>query len=245
MKRLDRPVASTIRRFVDRFPSLLMAMYRFRYRNSGFRRRILGPGTAVLIEGFPRSGNSFANRAFQFANPDLAESIATHMHLSAHVVEAARTQTPSIVPIRHPAECVPSLYALRRSVAPSERDPKNLDTWLRDYIAFAERVSRVSGDVVVVPFELITNDYGLVIDWINHKFRTDFNRFDHSDKAVSDVFSTSGSHLSPSEERKLDKARGKVLYQRSDRKLRKQAERSHAALLATVPKELWGDDVKS
>lgn len=241
--RLDRPLLATGRRVIDRFPALLLAVYRLRYRNSGFSRRIVGPDTAVLIEGFPRSGNSFANRAFQHANPELSERIATHMHLSAHVVEAASANVPAIVPIRHPEDCIPSLFALRRSVDSSADIPPNLDTWLRDYIAFAERVLTVADQVLLVPFEQLTADYGQVIDRLNRDFGTSFARFDHTKQNVSDVFSTSGSHLSPNDSRQNDKATGIELYSKSSQKLRRRAERSHAALLGFVPEDLGGQHV--
>ncbi len=43
-----------------------------------------------MIEGFPRSGTSFAVQAMQSANPDLAGRIATHVHASAHLIRAAQ-----------------------------------------------------------------------------------------------------------------------------------------------------------
>lgn len=243
MPRLDRPVPTAARRFVDRFPPFLVAAYRLRYRSSRFLRRVLGPDTAVMIEGFPRSGNSFANRAFQHANPELSERIATHVHLSAHVIQAAGANVPTIVPFRHPQDCLPSLYALRRSVDEAATDPKNLDTWLRDYIAFSERVSTVGDRVVLVPFDQLTTDYGAVIDRVNVQFGTSFVRFDHNEHSVAEVFSTSGTHLSPSEARGEDKARGRTLYNQSSARLRQRAERSYAALIELVPEDLWGADV--
>ena len=236
--RLDRPLASAGRRLVDRSPSALMGLYRLRYRNSSFHRRILGPSTAILIEGFPRSGNSFANRAFQHANPELADRIATHVHLSAHVIEAARLKVPSIVPFRDPSACIPSLYALRRSVDAGAKDPTNLDTWLRDYIAFAERVHDVADDVVLAPFEKLTSDYGEVIDVVNQKYGTGFVRFNHDERSVEDVFASSGSHLSPSKTRQSDKDRGDMLYAASSPQLRGRADRSYRALLRIVPTQL-------
>ena len=135
------------------------------------------------------------------------------------------------------------LYALRRSVAPSEQAPENLDTWLRDYIAFAERILVVADKIVLVPFGQLTTDYERVINYVNREFGTEFVPFEHNDQSVADVFSTSGSHLSPSEARQDDKATGVELYERSSPELRERAEHSHAALLAHVSEDLRGEDV--
>ena len=40
---------------------------------------------ALMIEGSPRNGTSFAVQATQQAKPDLVGRIATHLHTPAHL----------------------------------------------------------------------------------------------------------------------------------------------------------------
>ena len=64
---------------VGRWPRAYLAMMDVKYRNKRYRRRIVGPGTEVTIEGFPRSGTSFAIRAFTASQPAEIRVASTHI----------------------------------------------------------------------------------------------------------------------------------------------------------------------
>jgi hypothetical protein len=89
------------------------------------------PGKQVVIEGCPRSGNSFARRAFSMAQDETFDvtSIADRMHVPAQVVRAARWQIPTLVLIRRPRDAVLSFAVW---------DPISVDKALRYYLSFYE-----------------------------------------------------------------------------------------------------------
>jgi hypothetical protein len=159
-------------------PSLYFSMYRLMRQDHA---RIVTPDTQLVIEGFPRSGNSFARRAFVLAQDETFDvaRIAHHMHVPAQVVRAAQWRIPTLVVIRRPREAVVS-FAIW--------DPISVGQALRYYISFYETVEKYQDAIVVGLFEEVTEDYGQVIERINDKFGTNFNVFRHDEENVGKVF---------------------------------------------------------
>jgi hypothetical protein len=86
-----------LRGWIGEHPALylpLAAGFRRAYDGS---RKAVGRETEVVIEGFPRCGNSFAFAAFALAQPHPVH-IAHHLHAPAQVLASA-ARTP---PGRHP-----------------------------------------------------------------------------------------------------------------------------------------------
>jgi hypothetical protein len=161
-------------------PALYFTLFRL-LRSHGEVRRIVTPNTLLVIEGFPRSGNSFARRAFVMAQNENFDKkrIAHHLHVPAQVVLAARWQIPALVLIRKPKDAVLS-FALW--------DPISVDQALRYYRSFYETVEKYRDAYVLGLFEEVTEDFGQVIKRINDKFGTSFSLFRHDDENVSKVF---------------------------------------------------------
>src|SRR5918999_5771267 len=81
-------------------PLLALPLARLRGHGVPFER-----DTEIVIEGFPRSANSFAVAAFARAQ-GRKPKIAHHVHAPAQVIAAARAGIPAIVLIRNPEEAV-------------------------------------------------------------------------------------------------------------------------------------------
>jgi hypothetical protein len=155
----------------------------FRTRQS-LRTRIVTPETRLVIEGFPRSGNTFARRAFALAQSEKdgkvdQKRIASHLHVPAQVVQAARWQIPTLVLIRRPKDAILS-FALW--------NPISVDQALRYYRSFYETAEKYRDAFVLGPFEEVTEDVGRVIERVNDKFGTTFSLFRHNEENVGRVF---------------------------------------------------------
>ena len=85
---------------VGRYPALALPAARNRRHGT-----LLQDDTEILIEGYPRSGNSFAVAALARAQARPVR-IAHHAHVPGHVIAAARAGVPALVVIREPAEAV-------------------------------------------------------------------------------------------------------------------------------------------
>jgi hypothetical protein len=156
-------------------PALFFSLYRLA---RGDRARMVTPDTQLVIEGFPRSGNSFARVAFSKAQRGKVR-IAHGLHVPAQVIRAARWEIPTLVLIRNPRDAVLS-FAIR--------DPISVDQALRYYISFYETVEKYRDAYVLGLFEEVTEDYGQVIRRINEKFGTEFSLFRHDEQNVKEVF---------------------------------------------------------
>jgi hypothetical protein len=159
-------------------PAVYFSLYRMLRTNTA---RIVTPDTQLVIEGFPRSGNSFARRAFVSAQDESFDKtrIAHHLHVPAQVVRAAQWQIPTLVVIRRPRDAVLSFAAW---------DPISVDQALRYYLSFYETAEKYRDAYVLGRFEEVTEDFGEVIERINDKFGTTFSMFSHDEENVGKVF---------------------------------------------------------
>lgn len=145
------------------------------YRSRGLANR----ETELVIEGFPRSGNSFAVTAMEMAQEESLR-IAHHFHVPAQIIYACRHRIPVLVLIRKASDAVISKKIRTPSV--------KLDQSFRDWIRFYKCIIPCRDRYVIAEFEDITGDFGRVVDRINSKFGTHFNRFVHSEENRDKVF---------------------------------------------------------
>jgi hypothetical protein len=141
--------------------------------------RAIGDETEIVIEGFPRSGNTFAVFAFVDAQEGDVR-VASHIHHLAPLRIAISRGLPLLVVCREPVDCLSSYL-----VAGPHARPGGV---LREYIHHHSGVWDLRSGMVLATFDQVTNDLGSVIDRVNARFGTDFARFEHDPEAVERVF---------------------------------------------------------
>lgn len=200
-------INNAAKNLLERDPPLWRLVQYLRYRNSHRICRLVTPTHNVVLEGYPRSGNSFAVRAFLHSNGTEKDwAIATHFHSFAQVSLAAKWKRPTAVFVRNPREAVLSLAA--HSVMKNHYsldDSRSLEHYfvqsLSRYIDFHKSLLSIADQVVISDFSTTTSDFSLVIKKLNQKFDTDF-RFEEDHSRIQDgVFKIGAKHLSPDEER--------------------------------------------
>lgn len=139
-------------------------------RPSRYSNRALDRSTRLVIEGFPRSANTFAVAAFAVAQgqPLDALHIARHSHAPAQIAQAVRRKLPTILLVRQPVDAVVSL---------AQREHVSVGVALRSYIAFHTAVSPHAEHMVIALFEQVTRDFGSVIRRLNARFATRHREF--------------------------------------------------------------------
>ena len=155
-------------------PAAFYSLYRLARKD---RARVVTPGTQLVIEGFPRSANSFARVAFNRAQKGTVR-IATGLHVPAQVIRAVRWQIPTLVLIRRPKDAVLS-FAIR--------DPISIEQALEYYLSFYETIEGYADAYVLGTFEEVTGDFGRVIRRLNDRFDTSFSPFHHNERNVEAV----------------------------------------------------------
>lgn len=176
------PVASSGRRFLrwarvqmSDHPVFLPVVLRCTPR--GTSRRITDR-TDVVIEGFPRSSNTFAAAALHVASEG-SLTIASHVHTASQVVLATRRHLPTLVVIRDP---VPTLCSLLVA-SPHVRPGSALQEWIHHYRLLWDLRDRF----VTATFGQTTTDFGAVTARLNDRFGTDFPCFAHSEDSLAEV----------------------------------------------------------
>lgn len=205
---------------IERWPRLYVEVMRYRWRNSRALKRIVDSKANLVIEGFPRSANSFALAALRSVNGDSSElRIATHIHSTAQVKLAVKWGLPCMVLIREPDGAVPSLLAyavqldkLRAGDLSQSGKELLVRYWIKRYVSFYQQIRHYRDKVLFVDFEEVIQDFGAVTRRFNEKFDTQFECFFHSNENVKRIFQGSRVHLSPSAERDALKASFEQVY---------------------------------
>jgi hypothetical protein len=157
-----------------RSPTLALPVARLRGHGEPF-----DPHVDIVIEGFPRSANSFAVHAFRVAQ-DRPVRIAHHLHAPAQVIAAVRTRVAAITLIREPEDAVLEFVIAKGYLSVRQA--------LRGYLRFYSALLPYRDRVVVGPFREVTSDFGQVIAKVNAMFGTRFLEFDHTDDNVRSAF---------------------------------------------------------
>lgn len=140
--------------------------------------KVIERNTEIVIEGFPRTGSSFAVAALRRAQ-GRPMKVAHHVHAPAQVMMAARWGIPAMVLIRAPEESILSMVIRNPGVA--IRDA------IKGYARFYRPLLPLRDSFVIAPFEEVTSDFGKVIGRINERFGMDFVPFGHTDENAASI----------------------------------------------------------
>lgn len=164
-----------LRNIISSYPSIYFSVAR-----SESNERFINSETEVVIEGFPRCGNSFSEAAFRVAQ-DQDVKIAHHSHAAAQVIRARKQGVPCIVVFRQPESAVTSFVKFSPHAT-------TIHQAIHQYIRFYRDILPHRKGYVLASFESVTSDFGIVIDLLNKKFNCQFSRFEHSEKNVKRAF---------------------------------------------------------
>ena len=144
--------------------------------------------TRLVVEGFPRSGNTFATFAIQHAQPRPL-AIASHAHVPAQVAAAVALRLPTLVVVRDPLDTLTSLLVAAPHVQPAA-------AW-REWVHHHEQVLRLAHErdgVVFATFRQVTGALGEVTDRVNQRFGTTLAPFEAGPEATAAVFASIDAH---------------------------------------------------
>jgi len=176
LKRLLAKSRHALRSLIDTHPRIYLLLCQARPKT---RQITVSKDTEIVIEGFPRSANTFAVAAFTFAQGRPVK-IARHLHAPAQVIAAVRRGIPCIVLIRNPRDAVLSLLVRAPRVSAEQA--------LKDYIRFYRSIAPYRDKFVVGRFEEVTTDFGELIRRVNARFGTNFKPFEYTEESLQKVF---------------------------------------------------------
>jgi hypothetical protein len=159
-------------------PRLFPAVLRHRRR---YRGLLPDARTEIVIEGFPRSGNTFAYAALAVAQGRPVRA-ARHTHAPSILRRAVELRLPVLLLVRRPRDAVLSLLTYEPRISPAQA--------VSAYLRFYDAVRPIDLGYVVATFEQVTSDFGGVIDRLNSRFGTGFERFIPTEENVARAMRT-------------------------------------------------------
>lgn len=134
--------------------------------------------TRLVIDGYPRSGNSYARSAFIEANGP-GVPISTHGHSYHFAQMAVRRGIPAIIVVREPRGPLASVMQFA-DIIPAA-------VVVREYRRFYEHILPLLDHVVLSPFDRTTGDFGSAIRECNERFGTSFQIFEKTPESDARV----------------------------------------------------------
>lgn len=142
---------------------------------------VISQETDVVIEGFPRCGNTFAAIAFAMAQSEPVR-LAHHLHAQVQIQKAIQWRIPVLVLTRDPVSAVASFVTREPDVTVSQA--------LIQYGRFYRYVLACLENVVIADFHEITTNYAAVIQRLNARFGKVFKPYANSEEEDAKVFAS-------------------------------------------------------
>lgn len=177
--------------------------------------RLTSTASIAVIDGYPRSANSFATKAFMAAQGGFVR-VGNHVHSPANIIRGIRLGKPALVVIREPRDAILGYCAWSDQTEGDLPDVLmrcQLRLFVKRYIAFYSKLLPYIDQLVVAEFTEVTSDFGALISRLNEKFGTNFDKFEHTAESQQKLFDEAPSHLSPSESRDNIKSRYSKLWE--------------------------------
>jgi hypothetical protein len=176
----ERPLVKRAMDLVLDQPLIFRAM-RPLYLDPRRIRRPVTPTSHLVIDGYPRSANTFATFAFKAAQGEGwgALEVANHVHRPTQFLLAARWGVPALLVLRPPRPAVLSAIIFHGADLAGY--------WLDRYVRFHEAILPVRHALMVGRFAEVIADFGAVTARLNARFGTRFAPFAHSPASVAAV----------------------------------------------------------
>jgi hypothetical protein len=180
---LSKQLRFDTRAILGQHPSLFLPMAHFkRQRRKSVDWLTANPvskDTEIVIEGFPRSANTFATVAF-YMMQNREVKMAHHIHAPSQLIAAARQKIPAILLVREPADSVLSLVIRLPCLTLAQA--------CRGYIRFYKPLLEYKESCVVAPFEQVTHHYDQVLMAVNQRYGKNFTLFTPSEENTQRCF---------------------------------------------------------
>ena len=150
------------------------------YRPFGWWRRgipIFDRDCDLVLEGYPRSANTFVVELLKLTQPRLR--VLSHRHIPAYVISTVRTGRPLLFLIRCPVDCVAS-YAILKGTSAIRQ--------LVYYVAYHRVLEPYVDQMFIADFDVVTSDPIGVLEQFGHRYHLRFDLDFDPEEARQQVF---------------------------------------------------------
>ena len=190
------------RYYLSKIPKLYFLFYHLNekfFKKKKFIKFKLKKNMDFLIDGFPRSGNTYAYFAFLHMQKKKYK-IIHHFHHEYGILYAILTNIPNMILIRKPDDAVKSLLIRNKNL---DHD----DAFLMYYIYY-KIVYNYRQSLLIIKFESIINNFNYCVNQVNLRFKTNFIKKKISaidKKKIFKKIDLSSSHHSFNHNKKINK----------------------------------------
>jgi len=175
MKRLFVWLNYFAKRILSSCPLLFYNLFKIlRYNDT----RIVSKSTELVIEGYPRSGNTYAIAAFQFSQSRTI-NVASHVHMIIQLKLGIKWNIPTIVIVREPIDAIIS-FIIREDVSPRFA--------IFYYKNYYEYVKEILSKIVVIRFSELVNDFNILIKKVNQRYKTNYKGLVNTVENNNEIF---------------------------------------------------------
>ncbi|EDX85000.1 hypothetical protein S7335_2699 [Synechococcus sp. PCC 7335] len=181
LQRTTSQIRHELRRLMVKVPAVYLPLTRWKYPPGVLHRpEALRHDTEIVIEGYPRSGNSFAFTAFDMAQGKGSVRISHHLHTASPVIAAIKAKIPCVILVRNPEDAIISHILYSQNLT--------IKQCLNSYLDFYQPLLKYKEAFVIAKFEDVISDFGQIIQQTNQKFSTNFKTFEHTQENADKCF---------------------------------------------------------
>lgn len=130
---------------------------------------LVNNSTDIVIEGFPRSGNTFATACFASANSN--SNIARHHHCISQLKEGLKRKIPTIALIRSPRDSIISFLIRRPEIKAS--------FVINEYLVFYNYVKSYYDSLLIIEFDKLIKSHTFILEILEERYPQKFNTNNH------------------------------------------------------------------
>jgi len=145
---------------------IIVSIFPLIYFNFFFLKKkelLVSNNTGLVIDGFPRSGNTFCAVSFRKFQKKKIQ-ISHHTHSPANIKRALKLNIPVILLIRKPEDSLKSLMIMFPYMSFSI-----ISFW---YYIFYRSLLLYRDKLLIIDFEILTKEYQLMLERYNKKFNS-------------------------------------------------------------------------
>ena len=130
--------------------------------------------TSLYLDGYPRSGNTFASFLTKKIWPDLC--VVHHFHSIAAIKISLGRNIPTFILIRKPDQAISSWYLKHfsftsKQTLPSSIDFRLLERFLIQYVMYYEFVLTVRNQLQIIQFDQFVSNPAEIMKTINYQLQ--------------------------------------------------------------------------
>lgn len=123
-------------------------------------KKLATPDKKLVVEGFPRSGNTFLSDFILVTQPK-GFAFAHHTHLAENVLMGVDNGVPAIVLVRNPVDAISSFVVY---------SDKSISFAAKKWLTFYQKMTPFTDTLLLVSFDTITQNPMSILEAANQKF---------------------------------------------------------------------------